>query len=91
MQLRLDDLGDPTTLSENQISIARRSSAIECELEQLEAAMSSGATVDLAKYAAAAGTLGRLLKQLGLQRAPRVTQANPILDHFSRPPSKVTA
>ena len=85
MRLRLDDLGDPAMLTENQISLARRSSALECQLEALEAQMSEGLDVDLGKYAAAAGTLARLLKPLGLQRVIRQA-VNPILDHFSRPP-----
>ena len=71
MTLRLDDLGDSTTLSENQISLSRRASALECQLEALEAVMSTGVDVDLSKYAQAAGTLARLLEKLGLKRVPR--------------------
>ena len=73
MSLRLDDLGDASTLSENQISLSRRASALECQLEALEADMSAGRDVDLSKYAHAAGTLARLVEKLGLHRVKRST------------------
>ncbi len=71
LSLRLDDLGDASTLSENQVSLSRRASALECQLEALEAAMSEGADVDLSKYAQAAGTLARLVEKLGLRRVAK--------------------
>ena len=71
MSLRLDDIGEPSMLSENQISLARRASALECQLEALEADMSAGRDVDLSKYAHAAGCLARLLDKLGIERAQR--------------------
>jgi hypothetical protein len=36
------DLGAPETLSEAQLSLCRRASAMECELESMEARMSAG-------------------------------------------------
>ncbi len=50
MTLRLDDLGDALTLSENQISLSRRASALACPLEALESLMETGAAVRLSKY-----------------------------------------
>lgn len=83
--LRLDDLGGADLLSEGQISLAKRASALEVELEAMDADMSAArASVDLDMYARVTGTLARVLEKLGLERVKR-TARNPILDHFSQP------
>ena len=44
------DLGGPDLLSEAQLSLIRRATSIECELERLDALLSTGAEVDLDAY-----------------------------------------
>ena len=51
------DLGGPEVLSEAQISVIRRVSAMECELEAMEARMSEGKPVDPDLYGRLAGRL----------------------------------
>src|SRR5262249_50450950 len=53
------DLGRPELLSEAQISIIRRASAMECELERQEGRMSMGEAVDIEVYARLASRLCR--------------------------------
>jgi hypothetical protein len=62
------DLGDQEGLSEAQISICRRASAIECELEAMEGRMSAGEPIDIAVYARLTGCLCRLLELVGVKR-----------------------
>src|ERR1700752_138475 len=45
------DLGGPEVLSEAQVSIMKRASAMECELEAMVARMSEGQKIDLGLYA----------------------------------------
>jgi hypothetical protein len=47
----VNDLGGPELLSEAQISLIRRASAMECELEATEARMSEGQVIDVGQYA----------------------------------------
>ena len=61
-------------LSEAQLSLIRRASAIECELERLDAALSLGEAVDLDSYGRATSHLRRLFVTLGLGRIPGNTQ-----------------
>ena len=84
LALRLDDLGGADLVSEGQLSLSRRASAIECELERMEAGMSAGEEVDLDLFGRLTGTLARVLEKLGLERVKR-TACNPILDHFTQP------
>jgi hypothetical protein len=49
-----NDLGGPETLSEAQISLCRRTAAIECELESLEGRMSAGEPIDIFRHLEAA-------------------------------------
>jgi hypothetical protein len=72
------DLGDPDAgLSEAQISLCRRCSALETELEQLEAKFSEGAKdADLDLYARVSGHLSRLFALVGVERRPRPTEAH---------------
>jgi hypothetical protein len=65
------DLGGATALSESQMSLVRRASAIECELEQMEGRLSRGENVDLDAFTRAASHLRRILETLGLERRPR--------------------
>jgi hypothetical protein len=48
----VNDLGGPERISEAQLSICRRASAMECELEQMEGRMSTGEAVDTDQYGA---------------------------------------
>jgi hypothetical protein len=64
------DLGDPASLSEAQVSLVRRASAMEIALEQIEARMSEGQDIDLDRYVRTASRLSRLLALLGIKRRP---------------------
>jgi hypothetical protein len=64
----VSDLGGPETLSEAQISICRRASAMECELEAMEGRMSAGEPVDIGVYARLTGCLCRLLELVGVNK-----------------------
>jgi hypothetical protein len=65
------DLGGTDVLSEAQLSLIKRASAIELELEQAEGKLSMGEAVDLDTFTRAASHLRRLFETLGLQRRPR--------------------
>jgi hypothetical protein len=67
----VNDLGGRDALSEAQLSLVRRASAIECELEQMEGRLSRGETIDLDAFTRAAGHLRRILETLGLKRVAR--------------------
>src|SRR6516165_1021110 len=70
----ISDLGGRDMLSEAQLSLIRRASAIECELERLDAALSLGEAVDLNSYGRATSHLRRLFETLGLKRQPRTVE-----------------
>jgi hypothetical protein len=70
----ISDLGGRDMLSEAQLSLIRRASAIECELERLDAALSLGEAVDLDSYGRATSHLRRLFETLGLKRQPRTVE-----------------
>ena len=86
VHLHEDDLGPRDSLSEGQLSLCRRVATIEVELEQMEGKLSKGENVDLDLYNRMTGTLARTIERLGLKRAPRVVDSNPLADHFARPP-----
>jgi hypothetical protein len=65
------DLGGKSVLSEAQLSLIRRASSIECELERLDAMLSLGEEVDLDSYGRAASHLRRLFEVLGIERKAR--------------------
>jgi hypothetical protein len=67
----VSDLGGKSELSESQLSLIRRASALECELEQQEGRLSRGETIDLDEFGRATNTLRRTLETLGLGRAAR--------------------
>jgi len=64
------DAGGQDLLSDAKLSLIRRAAALECQLELMEARMSTGETVDLDKYNRLAGGLRRLLED-DRHRAPR--------------------
>ena len=69
--LHAADLGGPEVLSEAEMSLIRRASAMECQLEQLEARFSeeNPAEWDLTDlHARISGALRRLFETLGLKR-----------------------
>jgi hypothetical protein len=67
------DLGGVEALSEAQISVIRRASAMECEIERIEADMSTGEDVDLDQYGRLAGRLCRLFELIGIKRLAKPT------------------
>jgi hypothetical protein len=69
----VNDLGDLEMLSEAQLSICRRASAMECELEATEARMSAGEAVDPDQYGRLARRLCRLFELIGVRRLARPT------------------
>jgi hypothetical protein len=64
----MNDLGGAEVLSEAQISVCKRASALECELEFLEAHMSEGRDVDLDQYGRITGRLCSLFELIGIKR-----------------------
>jgi hypothetical protein len=58
-------------MSEAQLSLVKRASAIECELEVLEGKLSQGELVDLDCFGRGASHLRRILESLGLERKPK--------------------
>ncbi len=87
VQLHEEDLGPRQTLSEGQRSLCRRVATIEVTLEQWEGKLSKGEDIDLGAYREMTGQLTRTLNALGIKRVVS-TAANPVLDHFSRPPER---
>jgi hypothetical protein len=87
-ELHVNDLGDPATLSEAQLSLCRRASTLEVQLEMLEAAMSEGAEVDLDQFGRLAGHLRRYFETLGLQRRMRTVRDSAVIEHFKHPPHR---
>src|SRR5262245_19368431 len=63
------DLGGAhAAISEAQMSLIKRVSAIECELERMEGKLSQGEPVDLILHQRLTNTLRRALMALGLER-----------------------
>jgi hypothetical protein len=65
------DLGGVDLLSEAQLSLIKRASAIELELEQAEGRLSMGQEVDLDTFGRATSHLRRLFEVLGIERKAR--------------------
>jgi hypothetical protein len=65
-------------LTAAQLSLIRRASAIECELERLDARLSVGEAVDLNEYGRAASHLRRLFETLGVERRQRDVTPDPL-------------
>jgi hypothetical protein len=62
------DLGGIDLLSGAQLSLIRRASAIELELEQMEGKLSMGQSVDLDVFTRSASHLRRLFETIGIER-----------------------
>jgi len=67
----VSDLGGRGQLSEGELSLIRRASALECELEVQEAALSRGDPVNLDSFGRLVDRLGRTLQRVGLKRVAR--------------------
>jgi len=65
------DAGGIEIFSGAQMSLIRRASAIECELERLDARLSMSLPVDMPVCAAVSGHLRRIFETLGLKRVAR--------------------
>jgi hypothetical protein len=67
------DCGGRDVMSEGELSLARRASALEVEIEVLEARLSRGEPVNLDEFGRAASHLRRILESLatGLARRPK--------------------
>jgi hypothetical protein len=65
------DLGGRDMLSEAQLSLIKRASAVELELEKMEGHLSMGHTVDLDMFTRSASHLRRIFETLGVERRPR--------------------
>jgi hypothetical protein len=63
--MHTSDLGGYETLSEAQISICKRVSTLECELESMEGRKSTGMPVDIEVYSRLTGRLCRMLELIG--------------------------
>ncbi|CAJ0869658.1 hypothetical protein AMST5_02157 [freshwater sediment metagenome] len=74
------DAGGPEILSEAQLSLIRRASALEVTLERFELDMAEGRDVDLDLYARAAGHLRRILETVGVGRVAKDT--TPTIAHI---------
>ncbi len=70
-ELYLDDLGPRETLSEAEISLAKRAATLACECECMDGKLSMGEDVDLDLYARVAGHLRRIHETIGIKRAAR--------------------
>jgi hypothetical protein len=67
----VSDLGGRDGLSEAQLSLIKRASTLELELEQAEGRLSMGEPIDLDLYIRGTGSLRRILETLGLERQAR--------------------
>src|SRR5262245_19089361 len=65
------DLGGPELLSEAQVSVIKRVSALECECERLEAQMSEGKAIEADVYGRLCGRLARMVELIGIRRLAR--------------------
>jgi hypothetical protein len=61
----INDLGGFDMLSEAQLSICRRTAALECQLEAMEGKMSASQPIDITVYARLTGVLCRLRELIG--------------------------
>jgi hypothetical protein len=79
----ISDMGGREMLSEAQLSLIKRASAIELELEQMEGRLSKGEQVDLDTFTRAASHLRRLLETLGLERKARDVTPPSVSDYLA--------
>ena len=76
------------------LSLCRRASTLEIQLEQLECRMSEGVDVDVEMYGRIASHLRRILESIGIdeRKARPVNDGSQALsDYFSQPPPKGAA
>jgi hypothetical protein len=74
----VSDMGGREAVSEAELSLIKRASAIEVELEFFEGRLSRGESIDLDLFTRSASHLRRILETLGVGRKPRdVTPAAP--------------
>ena len=69
--MHVADLGGQEAITAAQFSLCQRAATLEVQIEQLEAAMSSGEDVDLDLFGRLAGHLRRYHQTLGLERRAR--------------------
>ncbi len=91
LALRLDDLGGGELLSEGQISLAKRATTLEVELERQDADLSQGKDVDLKIYSDVTGQLVRVLNTLGLDRITKVVDHNLTADYLASPSKRAAS
>lgn len=82
------DMGGRDRLSAAQLSLVRRVSAIECELERMEARLSQGDEVDLDVFTRSSSHLRRILETLGIERRPR--DVTPTLAEYAEAKRRAT-
>jgi hypothetical protein len=76
----VSDLGGVPAISAAQLSLIRRASAIEIELERMEGKLAQDEAVDFDLFSRATGHLRRVLETLGLERRARdVTDIDPLV------------
>jgi hypothetical protein len=78
----ISDMGGRDMLSEAQLSLIKRASTLELELEQAEGRLSKGEQIDLDGYGRAASHLRRILETLGVKRQAR--QVETLGDYMAR-------
>ncbi len=66
----VSDLGGRELLSEAEVSLIKRVSTLEIELEQMEGKLSMGLEIDLDLFQRTANSMRRLHETLGLKRVP---------------------
>ena len=71
-------MGGRSLLSEAQMSLVKRASAIEVELELAEGKLSRSEAVDLDAFTRAASHLRRILESLGMKRVARDVTPDPL-------------
>lgn len=72
--LHCEDLGGVDSLSEFQLSLVRRVSTLEVELERMESELAEGKPVDVDSYARISSHLRRIVETLGLERVVRIRE-----------------
>jgi hypothetical protein len=82
VELHAADIGPAQSLSEAQLSLIRRVSTLEIEMERMEGQLSQGGDADLDIYMRASGHLRRLLETLGIERAKRDVASVPSLSEY---------
>lgn len=85
--LHVDDLGGPDVVSEAQLSLCRRLSALEVEAERMEGQLSMGCEVDLDLLNRIGGNIRRGLETIGMHRVQKDVTSS-VVEHFRRKPER---